>query len=419
MKGRFAIIDVNPFVSRAALVEDGVLLDYAADVVKEGKLLLNDIYLGKVERLVPALDGAFVNVGEKAVFLTSPSEKVKEGGFVIAQIVQEGFGTKEAKAREDIKITDYYLEYYPLRAFSVKADGKAADKRGIIQASEKEGGWLVKETAENCDDETLKAEAARLKEIYEAIVENAAEREPKLLYSFGNKFKRFLAETSATALITNDEETANEYLSTYPTMEITVNDLDEFGHLDEQIRSTFEREVPLPSKANVVIEQTEACAVIDVNSGDCNVGNKTFNALKVNCEAAKEIIKQLSLRNIAGSILVDFITLKSAENKKKVVSVLRESALKYPAAITVYDAFTRLGFVELTRKRERAQESAIDLVPIWKLRADLKALAIIKPKAVRISYPKETEINANWFLGFKFAVELIPADSNDYVIQIL
>ena len=135
-------------------------------------------------------------------------------------------------------------------------------------------------------------------------------------------------------------------------------------------------------------------------------------------EAAKEIAAQLSLRNLAGSILVDFITLKGAENKKKVISALRENVEKDPSSVTVYDGFTRLGFVEISRKRERTLTPIEDLLPIWKLRKNLAALTITKARAVRITRPAGREIKEEWF-DFPFDIEWEEKETNDFVVQIL
>jgi|GEM_PF-3878518 len=422
MNGRsFAVITQDAFSERIALVDDESI-DVAFKLKEDDdRLNLFDVVLGKITRNVPALQGAFVDIGKETAFLSyRTKEQLAEGSFGVFQVIQESYAQKEAKLTTNLTVFGVYLNYFPFSTNSIKTEEQSLlEKRGIIQANT-DGAWLVKSTAKNASNDSLITEISSLKNVF-AIIENAKqERRLGVLYSFGNKFDHLKRRLPLyDTVYTNDPALLNNLEIDYKPL--SPKNIAIIEELDKEIFTSLSPNVPLKCGAELVFDECEACTVIDVNSGSSLDGTKDNNILKVNIQAAKEIAKQLKMRNIGGSVLIDFITPKTAQTKKAVVDALSKSIVNDD--VKVYD-FTRLGFVELTRKRGYTQKIDPDIIQVWKLRKDLSRLPLTV-KSVQIKYPTSLEpivkrINQNdWFSDIKISIDCIPSPTDSFAIQII
>ena len=423
MSDKTAIITTKGFCSRAAVFDDD-LLDFAIkaqDSTDKPKLF--DVYLCKVIRTMPSLQGAFVDIGTRFAFWTCGKDLPSEGNIEILQVAQEEFGTKEAKLTRDICLNGYYLKYYPLQNNSVATEKDVpAEKRGIVQSLGLKGRWILKRYFKGAED-NIKKEATVLFSRYSSIIsESSVESTPRVLFSAGDKFDNFLKDISVKKVLTDDEQVYENVKNIDPSVEVEMADMKAFFNFDERVKSILSPRVTLPSGADITIEETEACVVVDVNSGNQNNGNKAVNSLAVNIEAAKALCAQLRYRNLGGSILVDFITLKDADAKKRLYDAFCEEAKKDCTPIKIYDAYTRLGFLEASRKRLYTPTFIpCEYFAVWKLRKALASIMALSPKQVLVSYPLRLKEFAEDRYLADFPVSIIwkEAEVEDFVMQIL
>ncbi len=384
------LINVTPQETRVAITATGVVQELLIERAAS-RGLVGNIYVGRVARVLPGMQSAFVEIGlERAAFLhaadicehpDAPIEKtLAEGQPVLVQVVKDAIGTKGARLSTQVSIAGRLLVYLP--ASSAEANphigisqkianenGRAALRerlRELLPADEK-GGFIVRTLAETAAEEELRADLAYLRELWRAIKQRSLGAQPPLLLyqdlSLAQRVLRDMVSAGTARVVVDSRENyqklaafAERYMPQvrsrleHYTGERPLFDL---YNVEHEIERALSRRVELKSGGTLVIDQTEAMTTIDVNTGGF-VGSRSFDdtVFKTNLEAAQAIARQLRLRNLGGIIIVDFIDMESAEHRNAVLEELRRG-LSRDRTRTTLSGFTSLGLVEMTRKRTR------------------------------------------------------------------
>ena len=386
---RMLINATQPEELRVALVDGQILYDFDIEQIgKERKR--SNIYKGRVSRIEKSLGAAFVEFGsEKHGFLpikelaphffkTSSKNTIddvlSQGQEIIVQVDKEERGSKGAVLSTFISLAGHYLVLMPNNpdsgGISRSIEGKARDEMKSKMNSLKvpEGMGLILRTAgEGTSLEDLNWDLEYLLNVWDAVQEAyQLKKAPFLIFKENDLISRslrdFLREDITEVLIDSDEayDQACEFSSRLmPDFEERIKRYDESiplftrYQIESQIETAYQREVNLISGGSVVIDQTEALVSIDINSAKSTSGSDIEEtALKTNLEAAKEIAKQLRLRDMGGLIVIDFIDMQALKNKRKVEDVLL-SSLSIDRAKVQVGRISRFGLLEMSRQRLR------------------------------------------------------------------
>ncbi len=390
------LVNVMPFETRVALVISGMLSEIYVERPSSSSMVGN-IYRGRVNRVLPGMQAAFVDIGhEKSAFLhasdivphtecVNPREKehfkvrdisalVRQGQDITVQVVKDPIGTKGARLTTDITLPSRYLVFMPDSAHvgvSQKIESEAERarlKETVARYVEKDiGGFIVRTAAEGVSEKELEQDATLLKRMWLNVKARARGAGPgTILYEDLSLAFRLLRDFLGNDIdkIRVDSEQACRELSCYcgefvPEMagkiELYSGDAPLFDLYDveNEIQRALDRKVPLKCGGHLIIDQTEAMTTIDVNTGAFvgrrNLEDTIFNA---NAEAAAAIARQLRLRNLGGIIIIDFIDMTDPTHRERVMSILRSELAKDRVKTTV-SQFSELGLVEMTRKRTR------------------------------------------------------------------
>ncbi|MGH1360702.1 MAG: ribonuclease G [Burkholderiaceae bacterium] len=384
------LINANAHETRVGIMVQGSLQELHIERTSS-RGLVGNLYLGKVSRVLPGMQSAFIDIGlERAAFLhiadlwqarttgsaAVPIEKLLyEGQSLLVQVLKDPLGTKGARLTTQISIAGRLLVYLPQDPH-IGISQKIADEAGRtalretiqrLKPEDETGGFIVRTQAEDAAESELQADIDYLRKRWAQILENTRSNPaPLLLYqelSLAERSLRDLA-TSETSVILIDSGEALERLSAFAQaytpgmlgkLQRAVGDrpLFELRGLEEEIERAMSRRVDLKSGGYLVIDQTEAMTTIDVNTGGF-VSGRNFDdtVFKNNLEAAQAIARQLRLRNLGGIIIVDFIDMSSEEHRQAVLDELRRMLAKDRTRTSSGD-FTSLGLIELTRKRTR------------------------------------------------------------------
>ena len=382
------LINVTPPETRVAVVENGVVQEIIIErTAKRG--LVGNIYKGKVCRVLPGMQAAFVEVGlERAAFLhasdihtkSSRSEQitdlVREGGEIVVQVVKDPIGSKGARLTTNISIPSRYMVFMP-NMQSVGVSQKIEDEeernrlRRILGSFAEESalpsGFIARTAAEGASEQALHHDMQFLQRLWQSILEKAREVKPMQVIHedlpLGLRAIRDLISPEVERVRIDSHSTfekarqfahkflpdSNTQIEYYPG-ERPIFDL--YG-VEDEIEKALRRTVELKSGGHLVIDQTEAMTTIDVNTG-AFVGHRTLEEtiFKTNLEAAQAICRQLRLRNLGGIIIIDFIDMTDREHKRQVIRAL-ERCLAHDHAKTHISEVSSLGLVEMTRKRTR------------------------------------------------------------------
>lgn len=383
MTGKFVVTNRKGHMVMA-LYEQKSLCELSFDSGKR-QGALGDIYVGKVKNIVKNINGAFVEVGDqmlcyysitdnkKPIFLNvKKDEQVKEGDLLLVQVQKEAMKTKLAGVTSYINLTGKYLVLTAGKcAIGIsnkitKEEERRRLKDVIKERSSKEYGWIVRTNAVGVARERLLLEADRLKEQYEKLLEVAKFRTGgHLLYEAPPSYLTELRDQNSSnfnRIVTDDEKVYSEmreYLSTYQPEDLEKLEYYQDENfslmallgLEKDIEEALREKVWLKSGGYLIIQPTEAMVVIDVNTGKSVSKKKTKEHFKqINLEAAKEVARQLRLRNLSGIIIVDFIDMEEEEDKEELLQTLRTFVTKDRIKTDVID-MTRLNLVEITRKK--------------------------------------------------------------------
>ncbi len=398
-----------------ALLRDGKLAELHYDNAEE--FAVGDVYLGKIKKVVPGLNAAFVDVGyEKDAFLhyhdlgpqirslnkftkrtltgkqhwslsdfqTEPDinkngsmdQVLKPGQNLVVQIAKEPISTKGPRITSELSVAGRFIVLVPF-SDRISVSSKLRDKeekdrlRRLITSIKPKGfGIIVRTAAQDCSVAELDADLQDLIKRWKQLHRNIQRvKAPARALRELNRVSALLRDVlndSFNSIVTTDKELSEE-LRTYlkgiqPGMEGIVKHyegrvpvFEQYG-IERQIKSSFGRSVSTGKGAYLIVEHTEAMHVIDVNSGNRTNSNENqeANALAVNIAAAEEIARQLQLRDMGGIIVVDFIDMHKAENRKKLFETLKE-LMKNDRAKHKILPVSRFGLVEITRQRVRPE----------------------------------------------------------------
>lgn len=339
-----------------ALLEDGALVGYCK--LTEQSAQAGDIFWGRVVQCAPGGSGAcFVDIGLPENAFCSKMGKVQQGALLPVMVLSAAHDNKPVRVSFDVQITGELLVLLSedhvcgISGKICKEEDRQRLKEAgerIIASHENVPGLIMRTGAAGADWTELLEEAERLEILWEGIKKGKAS--PGLLYR-PDPYKAFLSRLKSLDGIVTDCVAVYEKLRPfYPNIRYRAHgdySLFEVKNVTSQLASLTGRRVWLPSGGNIVIETTEALTVIDVNSGKAT-GNKA-SPFSVNMEAAREIMRQLRLRNIGGAIVCDFIGM-SDQDSEKVLETLKILAKNDFGKPKVY-GFTKLGLAEIGRKR--------------------------------------------------------------------
>ncbi len=373
--------------TQIAVLEDGVLVEHYVDRASHQSYVGN-VYLGKVQNVLPSMEAAFVDVGKgrnavlyagEVNFDASGLEGVakriesalKSGQSVMVQVTKDPIGHKGARLTSQISLPGRYLVYVPgasMTGISRKLPDteRSRLKQILKKVAPEDGGIIVRTAAEGASEEELEHDVTRLVAQWQAIERKAKTASaPDLLYSEPDLTIRVVRdifnEDFTKLVIASDSEwdLVDEYVRyVAPTLadrlERWSGEQDPFDayRINEQLAKALDRKVWLPSGGSLVIDTTEAMTVIDVNTGKFTGqgGNLEQTVTRNNLEAAEEIVRQLRLRDIGGIIVIDFIDMVLESNRDLVLRRLIECLARDRTKHQVAEV-TSLGLVQMTRKR--------------------------------------------------------------------
>ncbi len=407
------VINVTPQETRVALVEDGILAELYIERTK-GRSIVGNIYKGKVMKVLPGMQAAFVDIGlERAAFLyvsdvyrdieeynlmleegsdgegdfefemqgapsyLSPPSQIEdllcEGQEILVQVSKEPIGTKGTRVTSHLTLPSRYLVLMPTVdhvgvSRRIKDQGERRRLMEITQGIKPQGlGAIVRTASEGGDEDLLKGDMDFLLKLWDNIQRKKEHcSAPSLIHSDLNIVLRVIRDLLSPEVNKVVVDDRGEYLNiinftkTYmPKLECDIEIyeggepiFDAYG-IEMEIDKSLGRKVWLKSGGYIVIDMTEALTAIDINTGRF-VGKRNLEdtILKTNLEAAKEIAYQLRLRNIGGIIIIDFIDMERDGDRERVYLALEE-ALKKDRTKTNILKISELGLVEMTRKRTR------------------------------------------------------------------
>lgn len=401
---REILISTSDEESRVAITENGALAELMFDRPDQGRLV-GDIFLGRVESILPGIQAAFVDIGEeRAAFLhaadlarTSENGEPRERGArkprgrdrngppiqevltrgqtILVKVTKEAISTKGPRVTTEMSLPGRFLVYMP-ETDHVGVSRKIQDRpeRGRLRSMAKavveegSGGVIVRTAGEELTEERLEKEYRHLRRQWKAI-RGKADRSgaPALLHAEAKLISGVIRDlfTSRFDGVTVDDRDVYrqivQYVRTFdPDLLDRVHHYEArkplFDHagLEAEIQRAFHRKVELPSGGHVIIEHTEALVSVDVNTGRFTGKRRDpeQTILKTNLDAAREIAAQLRLRDIGGIIVIDFIDMESQENRDKVLHELRSHLGRDRARTRTWEV-SDLGLIEMTRQRVR------------------------------------------------------------------
>ncbi len=361
---------------------------------------VGNVYLGKVERVLPGMQSAFISIGlDRAAFLhvadiweireakhsgqahPNIERLLFEGQTLLVQVIKDPIGTKGARLSTHISLAGRMLVYLPQEKY-VGISQRISDeehretlrsKLATVMPPDMSGGFIIRTQAEDATEPELADDVHYLRQTWSKIVQQSTLLPaPSLLHRDLTLVQRVLRDmtTENTAAIRVDDQSMIDPLKEFARhyMPGVISKIMPYGgerplfdlhHVDEEIARALARRVDLKSGAYLIIDQTEAMCTIDVNTGGY-IGSRNFadTIFRTNLEAAHVIARQLRIRNLGGIILLDFIDMTDAQHKEQVLDELKRALAKDRVRTTV-SGFTSLGLVEMTRKRTRESLSHV------------------------------------------------------------
>jgi ribonuclease G len=387
------LINVTSSEVRAALLENGVLQEvYIERAARRG--LISNIYKGRVLRVLPGMQAAFIDIGlERTAFLHAsdimrpempdfgvevPSirELLREGDEIMVQVVKDPLGNKGARLTTYITLPSRHLVLLPHgNAIGISARIEDEEERERLREMaaallDRHGltcGAIVRTVAEGADEEALTADLAYLMKLWDVVQQRCRECGVKSVIhedlSLPLRVLRDMVTSDVERVLVDsqvDFEAMQEFATTYlpsasPSLERYERrrPIFDLHGIEDEICKALDRSIPLKSGGYLIIDQTEAMTTIDVNTGGY-VGHRNLEETiyRTNLEAAVAIARQLRLRNLGGIIIIDFIDMELVEHRDNVLQVL-EQAMSRDHARHQITPVSPLGLVEMTRKRTR------------------------------------------------------------------
>ncbi len=393
------LVNITPIETRVAVVDNGA----AQEVLIErssSRGMVGNIYAGKVVRVLPGMQAAFVDIGaERTSFIhvsdlqhASAESKARgaivehlhEGQKLIVQVTREPLGSKGARLSAELSVSSRYLVFMPAGnhvGISQRIEDPAERERLqalLAQCREAEevpgeGGYILRTAAENAGLEELRADLRYLRRLWAAVSRRAAAAtKPELLYAelpLHLRTVRDLVRPGVERIMVDSRENytaLQEFCSDYMPevsgrIELYAGErpLFDLHGVEVEIQRALGRKVELKSGGYLVIDQTEAMTTIDINTGSY-VGRRNLEEtiFKTNLEAATMVARQLRLRNLGGIIIIDFIDMQDEEHRRQVHRTLEKAMVRDPARNRI-TGVSDLGLVEMTRERSRESLSQL------------------------------------------------------------
>ncbi|MEZ5558759.1 MAG: Rne/Rng family ribonuclease [Pseudomonadales bacterium] len=389
------LINVNSFETRVALLSGGALQEVHL-ARADGYSLTGNIYLGKVERIVPGMQAAFVNVGlarpgflhlrdieGPRLMLADEAEErhdirdlLREGQEIMVQVAKDPISGKGARLTTQLAIASRYMVLMPFTdhigiSQRIEEETERERLRSVIDACRTAQGvgmgFIARTAAEGVGEALIDTDVRVLARIWDRIrAKKVGAAAPALLYEeipLHIRVVRDLAGAGVSAIVIDERGTfervrtfVDEFLPEFSERLQFYQDgrplFDRFG-VDDELARALARRVPLRSGGHLVIEQTEAMITIDVNTGGyLGSSNLEDTVFRTNLEAAQVIPRQLRLRNLGGIIVIDFIDMEDEEHQRQVLRALEKAFESDPARIRL-EGFSSLGLVQVSRKRTR------------------------------------------------------------------
>jgi len=392
------LINWSPQETRVALVQNGALQEIHIERSLE-RGLVGNIYSGKVARVLPGMQSAFIDIGmERSAFLhvadvftgvqakhsdvdgqltpLLPIEKqVFEGQSLMVQVIKDPIGSKGARLSTQISIAGRLLVFLPQDnhigvSQKIPLELRESLRKRLVQlahSEEEKGGFILRTNGEDASDTQLQEDIDYLRKTWAKVKVASQQLAPKsLLHQDLNLLQRVLRDMvdEFTQTIRIDSQEQHDMLSRFG-LEFMPSAVSRLAHykgerpifdlfnIDEEVKQALGRKVMLKSGGYLIIDQTEALTTVDVNTGGF-VGVRNFEdtIYKTNLEAAGAIARQLRLRNLGGVIVTDFIDMQSVEHRDSVLAEFSKHLLRDKVKTSV-SPFSALGLVEMTRKRTR------------------------------------------------------------------
>jgi ribonuclease G len=398
--------------------------------------LVGNVYLGKVSRVLPGMQSAFIDIGlDRAAFLhvgdilearcdncPRPIEKVlHEGQSILVQVIKDPIGAKGARLSTQISMAGRFLVFLPQETrIGISQRIEDESEREMLRERltrvlpvEPNGGFIIRTMANMAEDAELAADVEYLHTLWDAIQARSDNRSgPALIYQELDLAHRVLRDfsTSETSRILVDSRETFLRMDAFAA-EFTRNVAGKISHysgerplfdlygVEEEIEKALGRRVDLKSGGYLIVDQTEALTTIDVNTGSFTSG-RTFDEtiFKTNLEAAQTIARQLRLRNLGGIIILDFIDMDSQEHKAAVLAELSKALARDRTRMTI-NGFTSLGLVEMTRKRTRESLTRVlcEPCPTCQGRGQIKTAQTICYEILRALMREARQFNAREF----------------------
>ena len=467
------LINVTPQETRVAVVENGVLQEVHIERTRN-RGIAGNIYKGKVARILPGMQAAFIDIGlERAAFLHASDVRVAQGaveartgaaangghegadpapiaellhdGQVISvQVVKDPLGSKGARVTMHITLPARYLVYLPYTRHigisqRIEDDVERERLRNAVKAAMEDddtGGYILHTVAGAVNEDELKTDIRYLRRAW-AVLQERIQRAPagELLHedlALAMRAMRDLVRENIEKVRIDSRETyqkacefAHEFIPEvegrieYYPGERPIFDL---YSVEDEIKKSLERKVLLKSGGHLIIDQTEAMTTIDVNTG-AYVGrtNLEETLFKTNLEATQVIARQLRLRNLGGMIIIDFIDMLDSDHKRQVIRAL-EKALSRDRAKTHITEMSPLGLVEITRKRirESLEHVLCEPCPVCKGRGVLKTPQTVCYEIFREILRESRQFGADKYLvlASQVVIDLLLDEESSSVLKL-
>ena len=432
------LINVTPQETRVAVLEQAVVQELHVER-SSARGLVGNIYLGRVARVLPGMQSAFVEIGlERAAFLhiadiwehrqnghggdQRPIERIlHEGQALLVQVIKDPIGTKGARLSTQVSLAGRLLVYLPQDSHigisqRIEDEAEREQLRGRLTALLPEGaagGFIIRTMAEAASEREMRTDIDYLTKLWHDLTERAATvPAPALLYQdlyLAQRVLRDMVNEETTRIQVDSRETfarmrgfAEQYTPAIAERIVHYageRPLFDLASVEEEIEKALARRVDLKSGGYLIVDQTEALTTIDVNTGGF-VGGRSFDdtIFKTNLEAAQVIARQLRLRNLGGIIIIDFIDMENADHRAAVLAELNRALERDRTRLTV-NGFTQLGLVEMTRKRTRESLAHVlcEPCPVCHGRGELKTAQSICYEVLREIVREAKQFNAGEF----------------------
>ena len=386
------LVNITPQETRVAILENGMVHEIYIER-RRSKGLVGNVYKGRVARVLPGMEAAFIELGlERAAFLHVSdvaqarqngngggmphiSQVLREGQELLVQVIKDPLGTKGARLTTNITIPSRYLVFMPNSSnvgvsSRIESDEERERLRNMLLSQDeraKDTGYIIRTAAEIATTESISSDINYLNRVWEAVNNKAKDASAGTVVHkdlpLYLRVLRDMVDEDLEKIRVDSRETYSimkEFAQTY-VPEVTdviehypgERPIFDLHGVEDEIQKGLERKVHLKSGGHLVLDQTEAMTTIDVNTGGF-VGSRNLEEtiFKTNLEAAQAIARQLRLRNLGGIVILDFIDMAEDEHKRQVMRAL-EKALEKDHARTQVCEVSTLGLVEMTRKRTR------------------------------------------------------------------